>query len=119
MQSRWIAALALTALVVVPVSVSAQTATCRDDLIKVDQTVQSSRNNLQKSLSGNAAVKCAALRQHVAALNGVKTVFARCDTSGNKAANAKQTNTAIAELTKQMRTTCPSPAAAPTPAKKN
>ena len=47
------------------------------------------------------------VRQHVAALNGVKAVMARCDTSPNKAANAAQTNTAIATFAKEVRETCP------------
>jgi hypothetical protein len=117
MQGRGIAALALAALLLGSAPAMTQTANCRDDLIKVDQNIQRSRNNLEKSLTGTPAVKCVALRQHVATLNVVKTVFARCDSSANKAANAKQTNGAIAELTKQVRQTCPSPA--PAPAKKN
>ena len=43
----------------------------------------------------------------------VRNVFARCDTSADKAANAAQTNAALAEFTKQMRETCPGGAAAP------
>ena len=38
-------------------------------------------------------------------------MFARCDTGPNKAANAAQVNTAIAEFNKQMRETCPAGAA--------
>ena len=50
--------------------------------------------------------KCTAYRKHVASLTAVRNVFARCDTGGNKAQNAAQTNAAIAEFTKQMRESC-------------
>ena len=43
----------------------------------------------------------------------VDVVFARCDTSAAKAKNAAQTNATIASFNKQMRETCPAPAAAP------
>jgi len=102
-----IAALSLAALLAAAVPAAAQTATCRDDLIRADQNIHRSRANLQKASTGTPAVKCTAFRQHVAALNSVKAVFARCDTGPNKTANAAQTNAAIAEFAKQMRETCP------------
>jgi hypothetical protein len=51
-------------------------------------------------------VKCAAYRKHVASLTEVRRVFARCDTSANKAANAAQTNTTLAAFTQQMQENC-------------
>jgi hypothetical protein len=36
----------------------------------------------------------------------VRNVFARCDTGGDKAKNAAQTNAALSEFTKQMRASC-------------
>jgi hypothetical protein len=114
----FIAALSLAALLAGSAA-QAQTATCKDDLVKADQNIHKSRSNLHKASTGAPAAKCAAYRQHVAALNGVKAVFERCDSGPNKAANAAQASSAIAEVTKQMRASCPSPAAAPAPAKKN
>ena len=54
-----------------------------------------------------------AYRRHVASLTQVRNVFARCDTSADKAKNAAQTNATLASFTKQMRENCPAPAAAP------
>ena len=108
-----IAALSLAALLAAAGSAAAETGACRDDLIRADQNIHRSRANLQKASTGAPAVKCTAFRQHVAALNSVKAVFARCDTGPNKAANAAQTNAAIAEFAKQVRETCPGGAAAP------
>jgi len=36
----------------------------------------------------------------------VRKVFARCDTSANKEANAAQTNTTLAAFTRQMQENC-------------
>ncbi len=107
-----IAALSLAALLAAAASATAETGACRDDLIQADQNVHRSRDNLQKASTGTPAVKCTAFRQHVAVLNGVKAVIARCDTGPNKAANAAQTNTAIAAFAKQVRETCPAGGAA-------
>jgi len=101
---RAIFTLSFAALLGGPVPALAQA--CRDDLIKADQSIHRSRADLQKTAAATPAAKCAAFRQHVAALNVVKTVFARCDTSANKAANAAQANTAIASFTRQMRQSC-------------
>jgi hypothetical protein len=95
----------------------AQAPNCRDDLIKADQNIHRTRSELQKASTGTPTAKCAAYRRHVASLNQVRNVFARCDTSPNKAENAKQANAAIATFSKQVRENCP--AAAPPPAKKN
>ena len=95
------------ALLLAAVPATAQTASCRADLIKADQGIHRSLDGVQKARNAAAVVKCAAFRQHVAALNGVKAVMARCDTSPNKAANAAQTNTAIATFAKEVRETCP------------
>ena len=81
-------------------------AACRDDLIKADQNFAKTRSALQSAASAAPAVKCAAYRRHVASLTEVRNVFARCDTGGNKAKNAAQTNVALGEFTKQMRESC-------------
>jgi hypothetical protein len=111
-----VAVVSLAALVAAAGCAAAETGSCRDDLIRADQNVHRSRDNLQKASTGGAAVKCTAVRQHVAVLNGVKAVMARCDTGPNKSANAAQTNQAIAAFAKQVRETCPAGSA---PAKKN
>jgi|EndMetStandDraft_2_1072991.scaffolds.fasta_scaffold78778_2 hypothetical protein len=97
----------------VVLSVSSAQADCRDDLIKADQNFNKTRSALQKAATAAPPVKCAAYRQHIASLNLVKGVFARCDTSATKAKNAAQTNSAITEFTKQMRSSCPAAPAAP------
>jgi hypothetical protein len=81
-------------------------AACRDDLIKADQDFARSRSALQASASAAQPAKCAAYRRHVASLSQVGKVFARCDTSANKAKNAAQTNSALAEFTRQMNDAC-------------
>jgi hypothetical protein len=81
-------------------------AACRDELIKADQNFHRTRSELQGAASAAPAAKCAAYRRHVASLTEVRNVFARCDTSGDKAKNAAQTNAAIAEFTRQMRDSC-------------
>jgi len=108
-----IVALSLAALLATAATAAAESGTCRDDLIRADQNVHRSRDNLQKASTGAPAVKCTAFRQHVAVLNSVKAVMARCDTGPNKAANATQTNAAIAEFARQVRETCPAGGAAP------
>lgn len=81
-------------------------ADCRDDLVKVDQSFNRTRSDLQKAAAGTPPVRCAAYRRHVASLTEVRKVFARCDTSANKAVNAAQTNTTLAAFTKQMQDNC-------------
>ena len=81
-------------------------AACRDDLIKADQNFAQTRSELQSAASAAPAARCAAYRKHVASLTQVRNVFARCDTSGDKAKNAAQTNAALAEFNKQMRESC-------------
>jgi hypothetical protein len=88
-------------------------ADCREDLVKADQEFAKTRSALQKAAEAAPAVKCAAYRRHIASLTQVRNVFARCDTSANKAKNAAQTNATIASFNKQMRETCPPPAAPP------
>lgn len=81
-------------------------AACRDDLIKADQDFNKTRSALQGAASAAPPVKCAAYRRHVASLTQVRTVFARCDTGADKAKNAAQTGSALAEFTRQMKQTC-------------
>ena len=91
-------------------SVSSAQADCRDDLIKADQNFNKTRSALQKAATAAPPVKCAAYRRHIASLNEVRNVFARCDTSATKAKNAAQTNSAIAAFSKQAQEACPAPA---------
>lgn len=79
---------------------------CRDDLVKADQNFARTRTDLQKAASATPAVKCVAYRKHIASLTEVRNVFARCDTGADKTKNAAQTNTALAEFTRQMRESC-------------
>jgi hypothetical protein len=81
-------------------------AACREDLVTTAQNVERARTQVKDAEGKAAAVQCAAYRQHVSALNGVKTVFARCDLGANKGKNAAQVSTTIAAVTKQMRASC-------------
>ena len=81
-------------------------AACREDLVTTAQNVERARTQVKEAEGKAAAVQCAAYRQHVAALNGVKTVFARCDLGANKGKNAEQVSTTIAAVTRQMRASC-------------
>lgn len=81
-------------------------AACREDLIKADQDFSTTRSALQGAAGAAPPARCTAYRRHVASLTQVRNVFARCDTGANKAKNAAQTNSALAEFTKQMRETC-------------
>jgi len=81
-------------------------AACREDLIKADQNLHRTRSDLQKAASAAPAVKCTAYRRHVASLTNVRSVFARCDSSTNKAQNAAATGAALAEFTRQMNESC-------------
>jgi hypothetical protein len=112
MSYRLIFALAVSAALTGFTCASAN-ADCRDDLIKADQNFNKTLSALHKAATAAPPVKCAAYRQHVASLNLVKGVFARCDTSAAKAKNAARANADIAEFTKQMRANCPAAPAAP------
>lgn len=102
--------LALAGVLAALTTVSAQ-ADCRDDLVKADQNFAKTRSALNAAATAAPNVKCAAYRRHVASLTEVRNVFARCDTSANKAKNAAQTNAALASFNKQAREACPQPAA--------
>jgi hypothetical protein len=104
----------LAAILLFAALAPASAASCRDDLIKADQDFHRTRTALHNAVNAAPVPKCTAYRQHVTALTQVRNVFARCDTSPNKAKNAAKTNSEIAELTKQMRQTCAT--AAPVPA---
>ena len=80
-------------------------AACRDDLVATAQDLSRSRTAVETAAQGTPA-QCAALRQHVATLARVRTVFARCDTGANKAKNATQVGDSITTFTKQMRASC-------------
>lgn len=84
----------------------AASAACRDDLVKADQDFNKTRSALQGAASAALPVRCTAYRRHVASLTQVRKVFARCDTSTNKAKNAAQTGSALTEFTRQMNETC-------------
>jgi hypothetical protein len=97
---------ALGAVAVTAVLAGSASAACREDLVRTAQDLQRTRAEVEKAADKTPPVKCAAYRQHVAALNGVKTVFARCDTSADKAKNAGQVATTIAAVTRQMQQSC-------------
>jgi hypothetical protein len=78
-------------------------AACREDLVGASQTIERTRGELQGAAP---AGKCAAYRQHVAALTQVRAVFARCDTGPNKATNAGQVRASLADMAKQMQASC-------------
>ena len=81
-------------------------AACREDLVRTAQDLQRTRTEVERAADRTPPARCAAYRQHVAALNVVKTVFARCDTSADKAKNAGQVTTTIAAVTRQMQQSC-------------
>ena len=81
-------------------------ADCRDDLVKADQHFNRTRSDLQKAADAAPPMRCAAYRRHIASLTEVRSVFARCDTSANKQANAAQTKTTLVEFTRQMQESC-------------
>jgi hypothetical protein len=85
---------------------AAASAACRDDLIKADQDFSQSRSALNAAATAAPPAKCAAYRRHVASLAQVSRVFARCDTGGDKARNAAQTKSALADFTRQMNHAC-------------
>ena len=93
-------------LAVVFAATTPASAACREALVAVDQAVHRTRTDLHGAASAAPAVKCAAYRQHVAALSKIRDVFARCDTGANKAKNAAQVKASIADLTKQMQESC-------------
>jgi hypothetical protein len=84
----------------------AASAACREDLIKADQDFAKSRSALQASANAAPAAKCDAYRRHVASLAQVGKVFARCDAGAEKAKNAAQTRSALADFTRQMKEVC-------------
>ena len=87
-------------------SAAPASAACREDLIKADQNIHRTRSELQKAASAAPAAKCTAYRRHVASLTNVRGVFARCDTSTNKAQNAAATGAAVTEFTRLMNESC-------------
>jgi hypothetical protein len=96
----------IAAILAVPFALAAlapAAAECREDLVSASQTIARTRTGLE---SAAPAGKCAAYRQHVAALTQVRTVFARCDTGANKAKNADQVGASLADMTKQMQAAC-------------
>jgi len=97
---------AALACLVIACSTLAASAACREDLVKADQDFAKSRSALQASATAAPAARCTAYRRHVASLTQVGKVFARCDTSADKAKNAAQTKSALADFTRQMNDAC-------------
>jgi hypothetical protein len=81
-------------------------ADCRDDLVKADQDFSKSRTALNAASNAPPPVRCAAYRRHVASLTQISKVFARCDTGSDKAKNATQTTSALADFRRQMNEVC-------------
>ena len=104
MMVRFGALLALLLLLLLPLLVvSPAAAACRDDLVSVSQTVDRTRTELAGAAP---TAKCAAYRQHAAALTQVRDVFKRCDTGTNKGKNAAQVSATLADVTRQMQARC-------------
>jgi len=78
-------------------------AACGEDLVSAGQNIERTRIDLQAAAP---AGKCAAYRQHVAALTQVRGVFARCDSGPNKAKNGAQVGASLTDMTRQMRQSC-------------
>jgi hypothetical protein len=97
---------AISAAILLAATASAASAACREDLVTTSQTLKRTREGLENAAKGTAAAKCVAYRQHIASLNAVRTVFARCDTSADKAKNAAQVSGTIATATKEMQANC-------------
>jgi hypothetical protein len=97
---------AALACLIIACSTLAASAACREDLVKADQDFAKSRSALQASATAAPAARCTAYRRHVASLTQVGRVFARCDTSADKAKNAAQTKSALADFTRQMNDAC-------------
>jgi len=93
-------------LLAVMVMAAPAAAACREDLVRTAQDLERTRTDLQGAAAAASAAKCAAYRAHVAALNQVKTVFARCDKGADKAKNANQVGASITQFTKEMRASC-------------
>jgi len=98
------ARIALLALPLLGWAACAQAA-CREDLVATAQDLDRSRSAVASAAPGSPA-QCAALRQHVATLHKIRTVFARCDTGANKDKNAAQVGAWIATFNRQIRASC-------------
>ena len=101
-----IAVRALLLAGMIAASIDAASAACREDLVATSQNLQRTREGMESAAKGTAAVQCAAYRRHVASLTQVRAVFARCDTSANKAKNDAQVGATIAEVNKQAQQAC-------------
>jgi|SRR5215470_615413 len=97
---------ALLAMAIVGAADAAQAA-CREDLVASAQDLERSRSAVEQAAQGTPA-HCTALRQHVATLTKIRSVFARCDNGANKGKNAAQVGDSITAFTKQMRASCKS-----------
>lgn len=81
-------------------------AACREDLVATSEKLKRTRTVMEGAANGTPAAQCTAYRQHVASLTQVRSVFARCDTSPDKAKNDAQVGATIVEVNKQIRQTC-------------
>lgn len=84
----------------------AASAACREDLVASSQNLKRTREGMESAAKGTAAVQCAAYRKHVASLTQVRAVFARCDSSADKAKNDAQVGATLAEVNKQAQQAC-------------
>ena len=87
-------------------SIDAAAAACREDLVATSQTLKRTREAMESAAGGPATAQCAAYRRHVASLKQVRAVFARCDTSADKAKNDAQVGASIAEVNRQTQQAC-------------
>ena len=81
-------------------------AACREDLVAAGKRIEQTQAGVQKAATGAPTARCAAFRQHVAALTKVREVFARCDTGKNKVENVGKVAASIADFTKRAQESC-------------
>jgi hypothetical protein len=81
-------------------------ADCLADLTASQQGLERTRAGVDAANAGPDAQKCAAHRQHYAAMVKVRDVFARCDTGAKKAERAVQLKASIDDFRAKMPRGC-------------
>lgn len=81
-------------------------AACREELVTAAKGLETSRAGVAAAAKGAAPAKCAADRQHLAALRQVRDVFGRCDKSAAKAKNLGQVDGSIAVTARNVEHSC-------------
>jgi hypothetical protein len=81
-------------------------ADCLGELTSSQQSLERTRAVVAAAAASPDAQKCAAHRQHYAALVKVREVFGRCDTGAKKAERAAQLKATIDDFRAQMPRGC-------------